>query len=141
MILNSQESGLIPRQSPEYFESKFLSFINQSINGGHVPPPELLRFPEQRSCHSFPSAKGQCTQRPRHKMSALGNRGTLGIRALTRTTPLTPACCVRYFSVLNRPPPKYPGHVPLTFVERGALALGSAVGSLLNPRRGGNNPN
>lgn len=43
----------------------------------------------------------------------------------------------RRFSVLNRPPPNYPGHVPLTFVERGALAVGSAVGSLLNPRRGG----
>lgn len=39
-------------QSPEYPESKFLSFINQSISGGHVPPPELLHFPEQRSCHS-----------------------------------------------------------------------------------------
>ncbi|OJJ84208.1 ubiquinone biosynthesis protein COQ4, partial [Aspergillus glaucus CBS 516.65] len=69
-------------------------------------------------------------------MSVLGSRGTLGIRALTRPIPLTPACCVRSFSVLNRPPPKYPGHVPLTFVERGALAVGSAVGSLLNPRRG-----
>lgn len=43
----------------------------------------------------------------------------------------------RHFSVLNRPPPNYPGHVPLTRIERGALAIGSAVGSLLNPRRGG----
>jgi len=37
---------------------------------------------------------------------------------------------------LNRPPPNYPGHVPLTSLERGALAIGAAVGSLLNPRRG-----
>ena len=43
----------------------------------------------------------------------------------------------RSFSVLNRPPPKYEGHVPLTNLERGALAAGSAVLSLLNPRRGG----
>jgi len=43
----------------------------------------------------------------------------------------------RDFSVLNRPPPNYPGHVPLTTIERGALAVGSAVGSLLNPKRGG----
>lgn len=43
----------------------------------------------------------------------------------------------RTFSVLNRPPPKYEGHVPLTIVERGALAVGSAVMSLFNPRRGG----
>jgi ubiquinone biosynthesis protein COQ4 len=39
------------------------------------------------------------------------------------------------FSVLNRPPPNYPGHVPLTTIERGALALGSAFGSLFNPYR------
>ena len=42
---------------------------------------------------------------------------------------------VREFSILNRPPPNYPGHVPLTFIERSALAVGSAVTSLLNPRR------
>ncbi|KMP00296.1 ubiquinone biosynthesis protein COQ4 [Coccidioides immitis H538.4] len=42
----------------------------------------------------------------------------------------------REFSVLNRPQPNYPGHIPLTPIERGALAIGSAVGSLLNPRRG-----
>ncbi|KAL8823187.1 MAG: hypothetical protein Q9191_006087 [Dirinaria sp. TL-2023a] len=42
----------------------------------------------------------------------------------------------RPFSVLNRPPPNYPGHVPLTNLERGALAAGSAIMSLLNPRRG-----
>lgn len=41
----------------------------------------------------------------------------------------------RMFSVLNRPPPNYPGHVPLTFLERGALAIGSAFGSLRNPYR------
>ncbi|KAI0142093.1 coenzyme Q biosynthesis protein Coq4 [Pestalotiopsis sp. NC0098] len=40
------------------------------------------------------------------------------------------------FSVLNRPPPNYPGHVPLTKVERFALALGSGIGSLVNPYRG-----
>lgn len=43
----------------------------------------------------------------------------------------------RNFSVLNRPPPNYPGHVPLTTIERGVLAIGSAFGSLLNPRRHG----
>ena len=42
----------------------------------------------------------------------------------------------RSFSVLSRPPPNYPGHVPLTIVERGALAIGSALTSIINPRRG-----
>ncbi|KAF2861530.1 coenzyme Q biosynthesis Coq4 [Piedraia hortae CBS 480.64] len=41
----------------------------------------------------------------------------------------------RTFSVLHRPPPNYPGHVPLTWTERGALAVGSAIGSLRNPYR------
>ena len=44
---------------------------------------------------------------------------------------------VRSFSVLHRPPPNYEGHVPLNTLERGALAAGSAVMSLINPRRGG----
>ncbi len=43
----------------------------------------------------------------------------------------------RPFSVLNRPPRNYPGHVPLNNLERGALALGSAIISLLDPRREG----
>jgi ubiquinone biosynthesis protein COQ4 len=39
--------------------------------------------------------------------------------------------------VLNRPPPNYPGHIPLTRIERAGLAVGSAIGSLMNPYRGG----
>ena len=54
---------------------------------------------------------------------------------------LLTACAVtlssRSFSVLNRPPPKYSGHVPLTTIERAGLAVGSAVISLFNPRRAG----
>lgn len=45
--------------------------------------------------------------------------------------------CSRSFSVLNRPPPNYEGHVPLTRIERAGLAVGSAVMSLINPRRHG----
>lgn len=42
----------------------------------------------------------------------------------------------RQFSILNRPPPNYPGHVPLTSIERIGLAAGGAIASLANPRRG-----
>lgn len=41
----------------------------------------------------------------------------------------------RSFSVLSRPPPNYPGHVPLTTTERFGLAVGSAIASLINPYR------
>ncbi|KAF1814475.1 coenzyme Q biosynthesis protein-like protein Coq4 [Eremomyces bilateralis CBS 781.70] len=51
------------------------------------------------------------------------------------TRPFVCASC-RRFSVLNRPPPKYDAHVPLTLAERTALTLGSGVLSFLNPRRG-----
>jgi ubiquinone biosynthesis protein COQ4 len=71
-------------------------------------------------------------------MSVLGRRGAFKLRELTFPTSVTAVSCrAQPFSGNNRPPPKYPGHVPLTFVERGALAIGSAVGSLLNPRRAG----
>ena len=60
-------------------------------------------------------------------------------RALPRE--LLVACSIsisqRPFSVLNRPPPNYSGHVPLTKVERAGLAVGSAVMSLINPYRAG----
>ncbi|KAL8738037.1 MAG: hypothetical protein Q9181_001105 [Wetmoreana brouardii] len=42
----------------------------------------------------------------------------------------------RLFSVLNRPPPKYEGHIPFTLTERSVLAMGSAITSLFYPRRG-----
>ncbi|KAK3394095.1 coenzyme Q biosynthesis protein Coq4-domain-containing protein [Podospora didyma] len=41
----------------------------------------------------------------------------------------------RQFSGLTRPPPNYPGHVPLTRLEKAALAFGSGLMSLRDPRR------
>ncbi|KAI0544522.1 Coq4-domain-containing protein [Xylaria curta] len=54
----------------------------------------------------------------------------------TSTSNSTPLPQPRQFSVLNRPPPNYPGHVPLTRIERAALAMGSGILSFLDPRRG-----
>ncbi|KAK6358861.1 Ubiquinone biosynthesis protein [Orbilia brochopaga] len=47
-----------------------------------------------------------------------------------------PGVSSRAFSVLNRPPPNYPGHVPLTAPERLFLAAGAALMSFIDPRRG-----
>ncbi|KAJ8058539.1 hypothetical protein OCU04_012720 [Sclerotinia nivalis] len=41
----------------------------------------------------------------------------------------------RSFSVLHRPAPNYPGHVPLTSIERSGLAVGSAIMAFFNPYR------
>ena len=60
---------------------------------------------------------------------------TLPIKPFGRLLSLPPSVRYQAFSVLNRPPPNYPGHVPLTFLERGALAIGSAFGSLRDPYR------
>ncbi|KAK3072714.1 Ubiquinone biosynthesis protein [Teratosphaeriaceae sp. CCFEE 6253] len=57
------------------------------------------------------------------------------VTSLQRFLALPPAIRHRTFSILNRPPPNYPGHVPLTLIERGALAVGSAFGSLRDPHR------
>ncbi|OIW31046.1 ubiquinone biosynthesis protein COQ4, mitochondrial [Coniochaeta ligniaria NRRL 30616] len=57
------------------------------------------------------------------------------VRHATSTSLIAPAAAIRTFSVLNRPPPNYPGHVPLTGVERAALAIGSGLISFFNPRR------
>ncbi|KAH0543762.1 Ubiquinone biosynthesis protein [Glutinoglossum americanum] len=67
------------------------------------------------------------------KRSVLCLKHAQQIQQLPWTVPslVTP----RAFSILNRPPPNYDGHVPLTTIEKAALAAGSAVMSLLNPRR------
>ena len=53
------------------------------------------------------------------------------------STRVAAVASARGFSVLNRPPSQYRGHVPLNTLERGALAAGSAIISVLNPRRAG----
>ena len=55
-------------------------------------------------------------------------------RLRRRDPPQSPSL-QRSFSILNRPPPNYPGHVPLTRIERVGLAVGSALTSLINPYR------
>ncbi|RPA87372.1 ubiquinone biosynthesis protein COQ4, mitochondrial [Ascobolus immersus RN42] len=56
----------------------------------------------------------------------------------TATAPalVVPTINSRPFSVLRRPRPNYPGHVPLTTPERSLLTIGSALMSFFDPRRG-----
>lgn len=69
-----------------------------------------------------------------YEIASMSSRRILALPPFLRVNICTSA---RAFSVLNRPPPKYEGHVPLNVFERGALAVGSAVMSLRNPYRGG----
>ncbi|KAF8454769.1 coenzyme Q biosynthesis protein Coq4-domain-containing protein [Terfezia claveryi] len=50
--------------------------------------------------------------------------------------PPAPSPPRRPFSVLSRPPPSYPGHIPINSFEKTFLAFTSLLGSFLNPRRG-----
>ncbi|KAG6112363.1 Ubiquinone biosynthesis protein [Claviceps humidiphila] len=56
-------------------------------------------------------------------------------RCASSTSASTSAPKPRKFSVLHRPPPNYPGHVPLTTTERLAMAIGSSAMALINPYR------
>ncbi|KAF8340325.1 coenzyme Q biosynthesis protein Coq4-domain-containing protein [Cantharellus anzutake] len=62
-----------------------------------------------------------------------------GTRHLSRPfkTQITPSCA-RFVSGdgPTRPPPAYPGHVPLNWFENAFLAAGSAVMGLVSPNRG-----
>ncbi|PON22728.1 ubiquinone biosynthesis protein coq-4, mitochondrial [Trichoderma gamsii] len=53
----------------------------------------------------------------------------------SRATAVAATVAARHFSALNRPPPKYPGHVPLTKIEQAGMAIGSGIMSLFNPYR------
>ncbi|RKF55016.1 Ubiquinone biosynthesis protein coq4, mitochondrial [Golovinomyces cichoracearum] len=61
-------------------------------------------------------------------------RAAKSSRKLGTNVPFTRS--LRFFGVLNRPPPSYPGHIPLTGFEKIGLTVGSAVMSLFNPKRG-----
>lgn len=64
-------------------------------------------------------------------------RGSNGLFTAVTVPVATSPDSRRPFSVLNRPPPNYPGHVPLTHVERAGLAIGSGIMSFMDPYRGG----
>ncbi|RFU77552.1 coenzyme q biosynthesis coq4 [Trichoderma arundinaceum] len=57
------------------------------------------------------------------------------INRRSRPAAMPATAIARRFSALNRPAPKYPGHVPLTKVERAGMAIGSGIMSLFNPYR------
>ncbi|KAI8163519.1 Ubiquinone biosynthesis protein [Colletotrichum sp. SAR 10_65] len=59
--------------------------------------------------------------------------GALPALYAAATTSPTPSS--RPFSVLNRPPPNYEGHVPLNRIEKASLAIGAGIWSLLSPYR------
>lgn len=114
--------------------SPLIAQLRQSTASTSAAFPDIrpLQHTLQRVNPRYSTGPGEYT------MSVLGRRGAYELRALA-AAPSSPyaASTLRPFSILNRPQPNYPGHVPLTTIERGALAIGSAIGSLINPRRAG----
>ncbi|KAI8304880.1 Ubiquinone biosynthesis protein [Colletotrichum sp. SAR11_240] len=62
-------------------------------------------------------------------------RASGALPALYAATTTSPTPSSRPFSVLNRPPPNYEGHVPLNRIEKASLAIGAGIWSLLSPYR------
>jgi len=69
-------------------------------------------------------------------MARIVHPSRLGSLASALCTPSRARIDARCFSVLSRPSPNYEGHVPLTIAERLGLAIGTGVGSFVDPRRG-----
>jgi ubiquinone biosynthesis protein COQ4 len=90
-----------------------------------TPPPDAVNI-EQCLFRRL-----NCKMSPLRKLRAAAF-SVREVALLSRQPPYS-----RSFSSYNRPSPKYPHHVPLGFFEKGFLAVGSAVGALLNPRRAG----
>lgn len=89
--------------------------------------------------HGLPVASSKTSMRLTIPRASTLCRERQGVRKAV-TIPVATSSSQRPFSVLNRPPPNYPGHVPLTHVERAGLAIGSGIMSLVNPYRGGKPP-
>jgi ubiquinone biosynthesis protein COQ4 len=70
-------------------------------------------------------------------MASMSAASSHAICRLSRAPEIAATVTVRRFSALNRPPPKYPGHVPLTKIEQAGMAIGSGIMSLFNPYRAG----
>lgn len=100
---------------------------------GNISEADLL-------CHPTSSTLEGSIQKYNSNMS-LSPRLYTQVSRLPRE--LLTACSItlatRSFSVQHRPAPNYPGHVPLTSIERGGLAVGSAVMAFFNPYRAGMN--
>lgn len=100
----------------------------------HVP---LLAFTASNSqplgkllCISMTKAAILASPATRHAAAR-----TICLACATTTTP--PGANNRSFSSWKRPPPNYPGHVPLTRLEQAAMAIGSSAMALVNPYRAG----
>lgn len=74
---------------------------------------------------------------PASVAAAAANISAASRHAISRSYKVVTDRPRRAFSALNRPPAKYPGHVPLTKMEQAGMAVGSGIMSLFNPYRAG----
>lgn len=112
-----------------------------SSSNGSALEDDIAFFQAATTEHGRRKANPKTKMKPILPRASALSRGSRELsNAITTTTfPVvaTLSTARRSFSILNRPPPNYPGHVPLTRIERAGLAIGSGIISLVNPYRGG----
>lgn len=113
-----------PEWLPSYTSKPRLSQLNHLPNTYPAMPKSLLQLSRQH------------TTRHVVQFACLACAGRLPTPSTASQSTCTPSSR-RSFSVLNRPPPNYPGHVPLTRIEQASLAIGSGIMALVNPYRAG----
>ncbi|KAI9888913.1 MAG: Intracellular distribution of mitochondria [Vezdaea aestivalis] len=119
-------------------DSRNIEELMRFIEGGEASKRQLSK---KKPGHSNPKRRGGSTTNveTQHEVTEHGQNTDFFELSMHLPRHWGPAAhrlsLDRTFSVLNRPASAYPGHVPLNGFERVALAAGSAVGALINPRR------
>lgn len=110
------------------------SLVGRILRGSAAAPGVLHAFTKAATATAPVTATATATT----AAGPAGDRATATtVAGLHSPAPSVSASPSSKHTVYNRPPPNYPGHVPLTKLERLGLAVGSAVGAFFNPRRAG----
>lgn len=135
-------------QSTSWTCMRQIATVNYSCQpriGAPTGRSNLLESPHCTGLHSIPTHGSQTILAEYYHRASRDMALRPPMRHLSRHSSAQNALspqhsATRCFSVLSRPTPSYPNHVPLALFERGMLAIGSALGSIISPGRHGKLP-